>query len=278
MNPDEDLLQKLSCTAAEVELCMTTKDGISFVVDDCCQPIRMEVMEQPKNKKKATKRQSKTKQKKVHQYYAAVQPVKESLLDGKEKIVEASKVTVKKQRRSGCKNFQGFSMANCVYRDEVHMSCYLPPKYAANQTEDQKMDNYFCTDCKLEPCILVYHGTRVTCEFKRLKEKMEEELGPEAWSELNMGEKMTMTNKRIKEDIMRPIVAEVFSARYAKKRLPGCMLHKVNSEMPSGNRRRSVDIIASIMELEESSDDESDQEFLNRYKIRMEDKLSRHSL
>ncbi len=53
------------------------------------------------------------------------------------------------------------------------------------------------------------------------------------------------------------------------------MLHKVNTEMPISNQRRSMrspEIIASIMELEESSD-ESDEEFMNRCKIRMEDNL-----
>lgn len=258
---------------------MTTSDGISFMVDDC-QPIRMEQLEQPAiAKKKATKKPNKMKQKRVRQYYQKIPSTE--VATGKENMTSpsASKAKRKKKRISICKNFQGFSMANCVYRDEVHMSCYVPPKYATKQTDKEKMDNYFCTDCKLEPCILEHHGARVTYEFERLKETMASELGENDWKALEMGEKMTMTNRRIKEDIMRPIVAEVFSDRYARKRLPGCMLHKVNTDMPSSNRRRSMrspEIIASIMELEESSD-ESDEEFMNRYKIRMEDRLGRHS-
>ena len=70
----------------------------------------------------------------------------------KRKTVKKKKVTVKHFFPT-LKNSQGFDMHLCRYEDSIGDHVYVPKKYG--QLRAGWMNNSFCPNCKLQPCINV---------------------------------------------------------------------------------------------------------------------------
>lgn len=141
-------------------------------------------------------------------------------------VMERFFKVVKPKREVQPKNFQGFPMNLCVYREEMKDHVYCPPGYGSDAFSMMKKDWDFCSTCCLCPCLVVEkeEEIRMLCGEVSLAEET---------STLEMLYKATCKGDELME--------EVFGARYVRKTpIPKCLreyleiyfdeLRKINGE------------------------------------------------